>query len=141
LGLTDDTYNNMPSKLERRAYRLAEKQQDLDRPSSSENEDEHDGKPAGGYDPTPLNPSGQTSYVCKFTFHRANNLPVSDLHGLASDPYLMVQLETPSLPKRHKNDPPMRFRTKTDYETTNPVWDQEWIVGGVPEAGVEMNIK
>ena len=38
----------MPSRLERRALRLAEKQQDLDRPSSSENEDEHeDGKPAG----------------------------------------------------------------------------------------------
>lgn len=132
----------MSSRLERRAYRLAEKQHAKDQQhDSSSDEGEQDGKPAGGYDPTPLHPSGQTSYVCKFTFHRATNLPVSDLHGLASDPYLMVQLDTPSLPKRHAGDPKLLFRTTTKHGTTDPVWNDEWIVGGIPEAGFELNIK
>ncbi|KAJ9126314.1 hypothetical protein QFC24_002046 [Naganishia onofrii] len=132
----------MASRLERRAYRLAEKHQRDDSSSNaSDNEDGQDGKPAGGYDSTPLKPSGQTCYKVKLTFHRATNLPVSDLHGLASDPYLMVTLNTPTLKSRHESDPPLRFRTRTHHGTTNPVWNDEWIIGGVPEAGFEMDVR
>lgn len=132
----------MSTRLERRAYRLAEKQHAKDqRQDSSSDEEERDGKPAGGYDPTPLHPSGQTSYVVRFTFHRATNLPMSDIQGLASDPYLMVKLETPSLPKRHAGDPDLLFRTRTKHCTTDPVWADHWIVGGIPEAGIELSIK
>ena len=132
----------MSTRLERRAYRLAERQHAKDQhQDSSSDEGEQDGKPAGGYDPTPLHPSGQTSFVVRFAFHQATNLPMSDLQGLASDPYLMVKLETPSLPKRHAGDPDLLFRTTTRHCTTDPVWNDHWIVGGIPEAGIELTIK
>ncbi len=98
-----------------------------------------DKQPAGGYDKTPV-PSAPPGFTIKFTFHRAHNLPMADIHTLSSDPFITVQLNT-NLPARHKTDPPMRFRSRTIRRNTEPVWDDDWIVANVPADGCELKIK
>src|ERR1700710_2717162 len=65
--------------------------------------------PPGGYDSTPV-PSAVDGYTIRFTFHRAENLPISDLNSRSSDPYIHAAL-TSELPKRHKEDPDLILRT------------------------------
>lgn len=96
-------------------------------------------QPAGGLDETPI-PDAPPGYTMKFTFHRANSLPMADLNSLSSDPYLYVQLNT-HLPSRHKQDPPMRFRTPTIRRSTDPVWNCEWIVANVPSTGFKLKAR
>lgn len=90
-------------------------------------------KPPGGFDDTPL-PSVPQGYTVKFTFVRASNLPVSDLHTTAADPFIVATLTT-SLPKRHKEDPDMVHRTRTVHRSTEPEWNEEWVVANVPASG------
>ncbi|OJJ42997.1 hypothetical protein ASPZODRAFT_161980 [Penicilliopsis zonata CBS 506.65] len=98
--------------------------------SSSENQ------PAGGFDGTPI-PPAPPGYTLKFTFHRAVNLPFADFSTLSSDPYVLAQL-TVDVPKRHKQDPALTFRTHTIPRDTNPVWESEWIVANVPASGFQL---
>jgi len=95
--------------------------------------------PPGGYDSTPI-PSARDGYTVKFTFHRAENLPVSDLNSRSSDPYVHATL-TSSLPKRHKEDPDLVLRTPTIHKNTNPGWNVEWIVAGVPSSGFRLKCR
>lgn len=95
--------------------------------------------PPGGYDATPI-PRAADGYTVKFTFHRAENLPMSDLNSRSSDPYLTAML-TSSLPKRHKEDPDMVLRTPTVHKNTNPEWNTEWIVAGVPSSGFRLKCR
>lgn len=95
--------------------------------------------PPGGYDDTPI-PTATDGYTIKFTFHRADNLPMSDLNSRSSDPYLTATL-TSSLPKRHKEDPDMVLRTPTMHKNTNPEWNTEWIVAGVPSSGFRLKCR
>ena len=89
--------------------------------------------PAGGYDQT-LPQRAPPGYTLKFVFHRAHNLPFADINTLSSDPYVMATLKT-NLPKRHREDPDLKFRTRTIQRNTEPVWDAEWIVANVPASG------
>lgn len=102
--------------------------------------DSSDEKPKGGYDPTPLKPSSSPTYTLKITFHSASNLPVSDYAAASSDPFILAQLNT-SIPTRHKEDPKLRFRSKTLRRTVEPEWEAEWIVAGVPESGFELSTR
>lgn len=95
--------------------------------------------PPGGYDSTPI-PSARDGYTVKFTFHRAENLPVSDLNSRSSDPYIKATL-TSSMPKRHKEDPDMVIRTPTIHKNVNPEWNTEWIVAGVPSSGFRLKCR
>lgn len=95
-------------------------------------------KPPGGFDPTPL-PNAPPGYTLKFIFHRASNLPVADLGG-ASDPFIHATLKAPVL-KRHKEDPDLTHRTRTIRKTTEPVWDDEWIVANVPTSGFTLKCR
>jgi hypothetical protein len=95
--------------------------------------------PPGGYDATPI-PRAPDGYTVKFTFHRADNLPMSDLNSRSSDPYLTATL-TSSLQKRHKEDPDMILRTPTVHKNTNPEWNTEWIVAGVPSSGFRLKCR
>ena len=95
--------------------------------------------PPGGYDATPI-PSARDGYTVKFTFHRAENLPMSDLNSRSSDPYIQATL-TSSLPKRHKEDPDMVIRTPTIHKNVNPEWNTEWIVAGVPSSGFRLKCR
>ncbi|KAH9897406.1 hypothetical protein F4778DRAFT_743475 [Xylariomycetidae sp. FL2044] len=96
-------------------------------------------KPSGGFDATPM-PDAPPGYTIKFTFHRAENLPAADLGTGASDPYLTAVLST-ALPKRHKEDPNLWYRTRTIRRTLAPVWDEEWIVANVPSSGFKLKCR
>ncbi|KAJ5032481.1 uncharacterized protein L3040_009085 [Drepanopeziza brunnea f. sp. 'multigermtubi'] len=95
--------------------------------------------PPGGYDATPI-PSAPDGYTIKFTFHRATNLPVSDLHTRSSDPFIHATL-TSGLAKRHKEDPDLSIRTPTIHRNTDPKWDTQWIVAGVPSSGFRLKCR
>ena len=96
----------------------------------------HHGKFAGGFDDTPI-PHAPPGYTFKFTFHRGINLPFGDFGSFSSDPYIVAQLIV-DLPRRHKQDPKITFRTPTIRKDTNPVWNSEWIVANVPSSGFEL---
>lgn len=96
-------------------------------------------EPAGGYDATPI-PSARDGYTVRFTFHRAENLPVSDLNSRSSDPFIMATLNS-SLPKRHKEDPEMVIRTPTIHKNTNPEWNTQWVVAGIPSSGFRLKCR
>lgn len=90
-------------------------------------------KPPGGFDDTPL-PDAPQGYTVRFIFQSASNLPPADLATASSDPFLHATLKG-SLPKRHKEDPDLTHRTKTIRRTTEPTWEDEWVVANVPANG------
>ncbi|ETN38633.1 uncharacterized protein HMPREF1541_06670 [Cyphellophora europaea CBS 101466] len=89
--------------------------------------------PPGGFDATPV-PDAPPGYTLRVTFVRADNLPYADLGTLSADPYIIATLKT-SLPKRHKEDSPLRIRIPTVHRNTNPVWNAEWVIANVPASG------
>jgi len=95
--------------------------------------------PPGGFDPTPL-PDAPQGYTLKFTFHQAFNLPVADIGSHSADPFIHATLTAP-IPKRHKEDPPLTYRTRTIRKSTEPKWDEEWIVANVPSAGFTLKCR
>jgi hypothetical protein len=96
--------------------------------------------PPGGKDDTPI-PSARDSYTLQFTFHRAENLPVSDIGARSSDPYVVATLTSPGIQKRHKDDPDMMHRTRTIHKSTNPEWNEQWIVAGIPSDGFRLKCR
>ena len=105
--------------------------------NAQKRKDEKD--PPGGYDSTDL-PTARDGYTVKFTFHRAENLPLSDINSRSSDPYIHATL-TSQLPKRHKEDPDLSLRTPTIHKNVNPVWNTEWIVAGIPSSGFRLKCR
>lgn len=95
--------------------------------------------PPGGFDTTPL-PDAPPGYTVKFIFHRATNLPVADIATWSSDPYIHATLKAP-IPKRHKEDPDLTWRTRTIRKTTTPEWNEEWIVANIPRAGFTLKCR
>lgn len=95
--------------------------------------------PPGGIDATPL-PSVPQGYTVRFTFRSAANLPPSDINTASSDPYLTATLKTHGL-KRHKDDPDLVHRTPTIQKTTEPEWNDEWIVANVPASGFTLKCR
>ncbi|KAF1943449.1 hypothetical protein EJ02DRAFT_453353 [Clathrospora elynae] len=95
--------------------------------------------PEGGFDDTPI-PRAPPGYTVKFTFHRANNLPLADINTLSADPFITAQLTT-TLPTRHKEDPPLMMRTPTIRQNTNPEWNCEWVVANVPASGFRLKCR
>ncbi|EAU36140.1 conserved hypothetical protein [Aspergillus terreus NIH2624] len=93
-------------------------------------------QPAGGFDSTPF-PPAPPGYTLKFTFHRGINLPCADFASFSSDPYVVAQL-TVNLPQRHKEDPPLTFRTPTVRKNRDPIWGSEWVVANIPESGFQL---
>ena len=98
-----------------------------------------DGPPAGGFDDTPV-PRAPPGYTVKITFHKATSLPMADINSFSSDPYIIAQMDT-ALPPRHKQDPPLRFRTPTIRRCVNPVWNADWIVANVPASGFALKAR
>jgi len=96
-------------------------------------------KPPGGYDPTPF-PDAPQGYTLKFTFYQAFNLPVADLETKSADPFIHATL-TASVPKRHKEDPPLTRRTPTIRKSTEPEWNEEWIVANIPATGFSLKCR
>ncbi|KAL2010115.1 hypothetical protein VTN00DRAFT_5922 [Thermoascus crustaceus] len=96
-------------------------------------------QPAGGFDSTPI-PDAPPGYTLRFTFHRAINLPFADFGTFSSDPYVKAQLIV-DVPRRHKQDPDITFRTPTIRRNTNPEWNNQWIVANVPASGFELKCR
>jgi C2 domain len=103
------------------------------RPVPKTSDSQNSKGPAGGFDPTPV-PRAPLGYTLKFTLHCAENLPIADIRTISSDPYVIATLKT-NLPKRHKADPDLKFRTKTIHRDVNPKWEAEWVVANVPASG------
>ncbi|KAF2169032.1 hypothetical protein M409DRAFT_21042 [Zasmidium cellare ATCC 36951] len=95
--------------------------------------------PSGGFDTTPI-PSRPSGYTLKITIHRAENLPIADINGFSSDPFCLAQLNTDT-PKRHKEDPYLRFRTHTVRKNVEPEWNEDWIIANVPSTGFKLKIR
>lgn len=96
-------------------------------------------KPPGGFDTTPL-PDAPPGYTLRFRFIRAANLPPGDFHTASSDPFLTATLKA-SNGKRHKEDPDLVHRTPTLRRTTEPEWDDEWVVANVPPSGFTLKCR
>lgn len=98
--------------------------------------------PSGGYDDTrvPRPPSGFVGYTIKITLHKATDLAIGDAHAMSSDPYVLAQLNT-KMPSRHKEDPPLRWRTPTVRKHTDPEWNEEWIVANIPSSGFTLKLR
>lgn len=126
---TADAEKHHPNQLKAAKEKLTAKEQKL--------KDKND--PPGGFDATPI-PSARDGYTVRFTFHRAENLPVSDLNTRSSDPFLTATL-TSSLLKRHKEDPDLVLRTQTVHKDTNPTWNKTWTVAGIPSSGFRLKCR
>jgi hypothetical protein len=96
--------------------------------------------PPRGYVAPPRPPAAAGSTL-RFTFVRAENLPVADLNTGSSDPFIVATLTSPGITPRHKQDPELRLRTRTIHRDTNPHWAQQWIVAGVPSAGFRLKCR
>ncbi|KAJ8604408.1 hypothetical protein MRB53_041797 [Persea americana] len=125
-----------------------EKKDDKDKPAKKDDDKdpskmskkERDKKnPPGGFDSTPV-PHAPPGYTVKITFHKAIHLPMADLSTLSSDPYLTCELKS-GLQTRHKEDPPLSFRTHTIWKSTDPEWNEEWIVAHVPASGFKLKAR
>ncbi|KAK3677715.1 hypothetical protein LTR78_002565 [Recurvomyces mirabilis] len=124
------------------AEKQAKQQQEQDAPPQGKEDKKAEKKsdqPAGGYDATPL-PSRSPGYTLKITIHRAHNLPMADINTFSSDPYVLAQLDC-DVPMRHKEDPPLRFRTPTVRQNTEPEWNEEWVVANVPSSGFKLKLR
>jgi hypothetical protein len=102
-------------------------------------EEQDDDKPAGGYDSTPI-PYRPGGYTVKITIHRATNLPMADINSLSSDPYVIAECKADG-PMRHKEDPPLQFRTPTIRRNTDPEWNSDWIVANAPADGFKLKLR
>lgn len=98
-----------------------------------------DKKPAGGFDDTKI-PDREPGYNVKLTFHRATNLPSADISSFSSDPFIVATLST-NLAKRHKQDPNIVWRTTTSRKTTEPEWEESWVVANVPGDGFKLKCR
>ncbi|CAK7275328.1 hypothetical protein SEPCBS119000_006637 [Sporothrix epigloea] len=103
--------------------------------------DKTSSSPPGGYDDTPLPPAHNPTYTVKFTFHRASFLPVADLSSTSSDPFIRATLTVPGVGKRHEQDPAMIHRTHTNHKTTEPSWEEDWVVAGIPEGPFKLKCR
>ena len=95
--------------------------------------------PPGGFDDKPL-PSAPQGYTVRFTFESAANLPPSDISTGSSDPYVHATLKA-SNPKRHREDPDLTHRTRTQRRTVNPEWHEQWVVANVPASGFTLKCR
>ena len=95
--------------------------------------------PPGGFDPTPL-PDAPPGYTVKFTIHKAWNLPVADLQSQSADPFVHSTLVA-DVPRRHKEDPLLTHRTRTIRKTTEPCWEEQWIVANIPSSGFTLKCR
>ena len=119
----------LEEKISKRRDKLTSKQQKI----------RDKNNPPGGHDDTAI-PTARDGYTVKFTFHRAENLPVADINSRSSDPYVHATL-TSALPKRHKEDPDLTLRTRTIHKNVNPEWNTEWLVAGIPSSGFQLKCR
>lgn len=107
--------------------------------ASTKSQAKGNNKPSGGFDTTPL-PDAPQGYDVRFRFHYATNIPPADISTGVADPFIFVVLKGNN-PKRHKDDPDLKFRTRTIRNTAEPKWEEEWIVANVPPNGFTLKCR
>ncbi|KAF2767433.1 hypothetical protein EJ03DRAFT_147889 [Teratosphaeria nubilosa] len=137
---TNGLAHGLPSDAEKQQPQAAQdgqQEQQGDKPDGVQEKKSE--QPAGGYDgiPVPKRPSG---YTIKVTIHKATNLPMADMNTLSSDPYVLAEFACDT-PTRHKEDPPIRFRTPTIRQNTDPEWNEEWIIANAPTSGFKLKFR
>ncbi|GAB7335081.1 hypothetical protein MBLNU13_g06932t1 [Cladosporium sp. NU13] len=135
LDITEEKRQAQEAGKAQPAPRDAEKSKD----EHADNEKKDNNNPPGGYDSTPI-PYQPGGYTVKITIHRATNLPMADINSLSSDPYVLAECKTDG-PMRHKEDPPLQFRTPTIRRNTDPEWNAEWIVANAPAGGFKLKLR
>lgn len=135
IDITEEKRQAQEAGKARPAPRDAEKSKD----ENADNEKAGNDNPPGGYDSTPI-PHQPGGYTVKITIHRATNLPMADINSLSSDPYVLAECKTDG-PMRHKEDPPLQFRTPTIRRNTDPEWNSEWIVANAPAGGFKLKLR
>jgi hypothetical protein len=95
--------------------------------------------PVGGHSATPI-ASAPPGLTVRITFHKATNLPFADVESLSSDPFLLATLTT-NLASRHKEDPPVQFRSPTVHKCTDPEFEAQWVLAHVPLTGFYLKIR
>lgn len=136
LDISEEKRQAQEAGKARPAPRDAEKSQDDDKAGEGEKDND---QPAGGYDSTPI-PYRPSGYTVKMTIHRATNLPMADINSLSSDPFVVAECKADG-PMRHKEDPPLRYRTPTIRRNTDPEWNAEWIVANAPADGFKLKLR
>lgn len=135
IDISEEKRQAQEASRHRPAPKEAEKSQD--EKAGEEKADNDD--PPGGYDSTPI-PYRPSGYTIKITIHRATNLPMADINSLSSDPYVLAECKADG-PMRHKEDPPLRFRTPTIRRNTDPEWNADWIVANAPAGGFKLKLR
>ena len=135
LDITEEKRQAQEAGKAQPAPRDAEKSKD----ENADSEKKDNNNPPGGYDSTPI-PYQPGGYTVKITIHRATNLPMADINSLSSDPYVLAECKTDG-PMRHKEDPPLQFRTPTIRRNTDPEWNAEWIVANAPAGGFKLKLR
>lgn len=135
LDITEEKRQAQEAGKAQPAPRDAEKAKE----DNADNEKQDNNNPPGGYDSTPI-PYQPGGYTVKITIHRATNLPMADINSLSSDPYVLAECKTDG-PMRHKEDPPLQFRTPTIRRNTDPEWNSEWIVANAPAGGFKLKLR
>lgn len=128
-GVDDQPQEEEPHGIKGLKHKLTDKKDEL----------KDKAQPPGGFDATPF-PDVPPGWTVRFLFHQAENLPAADLTTQAADPFIRATLSAP-IPLRHKEDPPMVKRTRTIHTTTNPEWNEEWIVANVPSTGFKLKCR
>ena len=137
---TSATTNGDAAKPQTNGNETKSTQQNGKTPTPPEKSDTASKKsPPGGFDSTPL-PNAPQGYTIRFCFHHGANLPIADLSTASSDPFVTATLKTNS-PKRHRDDPAMFHRTMTIHRTTEPEWNEAWIVANVPASGFTLKCR
>lgn len=135
LDITEEKRQAQEAGKAQPAPRDAEKSND----ENADSEKKDNTNPPGGYDSTPI-PYQPGGYTVKITIHRATNLPMADINSLSSDPYVLAECKTDG-PMRHKEDPPLQFRTPTIRRNTDPEWNAEWTVANAPAGGFKLKLR
>lgn len=135
LDITEEKRQAQEAGKAQPAPRDAEKSKD----ENADSEKKDNNNPPGGYDSTPI-PYQPGGYTVKIIIHRATNLPMADINSLSSDPYVLAECKTDG-PMRHKEDPPLQFRTPTIRRNTDPEWNAEWIVANAPAGGFKLKLR
>ena len=86
--------------------------------------------------------SRQPRYTVEITIHRAQHVPVGDIIGFSSDPYISATLyPRNSIQGDSLQRQVLGYRTHTVRSNLEPIFDCKWIVGGIPECGFVLKLQ
>ena len=81
-------------------------------------------------------------FVVQIIFHRAQSLPVADIHNLSCDPFIEATVSNRIIDDAiEPGETPLIWRTQTIHRTRDPIWEAQWTIGGVPGTGFSLRMR